>query len=368
MSLKVGIVGLPNVGKSTLFNALLKRQQALVANYPFATIEPNIGIVEVPDERLPVLAKVVGTSKLVYATVEFVDIAGLVAGAATGAGLGNKFLSHIREVDVIVQVLRAFEDEEIVWAREGTTPTATQSGGQGVDPKSDYEVVTSELILKDLETVEKLKNSKTLKLKTKENEKLIPLIGKLYAGLNSGKPARTVLAGEEKELAADLFLLTMKPEILVLNVSEEDLKKPHPSPLLRKERETIEICAKIEAELSGLSEDDVKVYMKELGITESGLDKLIRKAYETLGLMSFLTAGEIEVRAWTIRRGSTALMASGAIHTDFMKKFIKAKVVTYDDFVATNGWKGAAEAGKVRLEGKDYVMRDGDVVEFVIGA
>ena len=347
MSLKVGIVGLPNVGKSTLFNALLKRQQALVANYPFATIEPNVGIVEVPDPRLVVLAKIVGTSKLVYATVEFVDIAGLVAGAATGAGLGNKFLSHIREVDVIVQVLRDFSDENVV--KEGS-----------VNPQSDYEVVTSELILKDLETVEKLKNSKTLREKGMEKMKVVA--EKLYDGLNSGKPARIILVGEEIEVVKDLCLLTMKPEIKVLNVSEGD------SRLSVYEGEEVIISAKIEAELSSLSEEDAKVYMKELGIDESGLDKLIKKAYETLGLMSFLTAGELEARAWTVKKGSRAPQAAAVIHTDFEKKFIKAKVASYADFISSNGWKGAAEAGKVRVEGKEYLMQEGDVVEFMIGS
>ncbi len=333
MALKVGIVGLPNVGKSTLFNALLKRQQALVANYPFATIEPNIGVVEVPDERLKVLAEIVHTNKIVYATVEFVDIAGLVKGAATGAGLGNKFLSHIREVDVVVQVLRDFADSEVI--KEGS-----------VDPESDYEVVTAELILKDLETVSKMKEGKTL-----------------YDGLNSGKPAREiVVTDEERELAADLFLLTMKKEIRVLNVSEND-------PRLREySGEEVVISAKIEAELSSLSETEARDYMKELGIIESGLDKLIRKAYQTLGKISFLTAGEIEARAWTIDAGMKAPEAAGVIHTDFTKKFIKAKVCTYDDFVKLAGWKGAADAGKVRLEGKEYEMRDGDVVEFMIGS
>ena len=346
MSLKVGIVGLPNVGKSTLFNALLKRQQALVANYPFATIEPNVGIVEVPDPRLVVLAKIVGTSKLVYATVEFVDIAGLVAGAATGAGLGNKFLSHIREVDVIVQVLRDFSDENVV-------------KGGSVNPQSDYEVVTSELILKDLETVEKLKNSKTLREKGMEKMKVVA--EKLYDGLNSGKPARIILVGEEIEVVKDLCLLTMKPEIKVLNVSEGD------SRLSVYEGEEVIISAKIEAELSSLSEEDAKVYMKELGIDDSGLDKLIKKAYVTMGLMSFLTAGELEARAWTVKKGSRAPQAAAVIHTDFEKKFIKAKVASYADFVASNGWKEAAEAGKVRVEGKEYVMQEGDVVEFMIG-
>lgn len=339
---------MPNVGKSTLFNALLKRQQALVANYPFATIEPNVGVVEVPDERLAKLASVVKTNKIVYATVEFVDIAGLVAGAAEGAGLGNKFLAHIREVDVIVQVLRDFADSEVV--KEGS-----------VDPRSDYEVVTAELILKDLETVTRLKEGKTLREKGMEKKREV--VEKLYDGLNLGGPARSLLVGaEERDLAADLFLLTMKKEIKVLNVGEDD-------PRLREYAgEEVVISAKIEAELSTLDAADARAYLEELGIKESGLDKLIRKAYETLGKISFLTAGEIEARAWTLRRGDTALRASGEIHTDFMKKFIKAKVCDYDDFVKYGGWRGVAENGKLRLEGRDYVMRDGDVVEFMVGS
>jgi len=354
MSLKVGIVGLPNVGKSTLFNALLKRQQALVANYPFATIEPNVGIVEVPDERLAVLAQVVHTNKIVCATVEFVDIAGLVKGAATGAGLGNKFLSHIREVDVIVQVLRDFADTEVV--KEGS-----------VDPKSDYEVVTAELILKDLETIAKMKESKALREKGMEKKKEV--IEMLYLGLNSGKPAREILVTvEEKELAADLFLLTMKKEIKVLNVSEDDERLTRPTASQLGGLAPLYISARIEAELASLSEEEAKSYLSELGITESGLDKLIRKAYETLEKISFLTAGELEARAWTIDRGMKAPEAAGVIHTDFTKKFIKAKVATYDDFVNYKGWKGASEAGKVRVEGREYVMADGDVVEFMIGS
>ncbi len=341
-------MGLPNVGKSTLFNALLKRQQALVANYPFATIEPNVGVVEVPDKRLVELARIVRTSKIVYATVEFVDIAGLVAGAATGAGLGNKFLSHIREVDVIVQVLRDFADSEVV--KEGS-----------VDPKSDYEVVTSELILKDLETVLRVKESKTLREKGMGKKKEI--VDRLYEGLNAGKPAREILlTSEEGELVADLFLLTMKKEIKVLNVSEDD------SRLRKYAGEEVIISAKIEAELASLGETDAKAYMEELGIKESGLDKLIRKAYQTLGKISFLTAGEIEAKAWTIDRGTKAPEAAGVIHTDFTKKFIKAKVCDYDDFVQFSGWKGTADAGLLRIEGREYVIQDGDVLEFMIGS
>jgi len=344
--MKIGIVGLPNVGKSTLFNALLKRQQALVANYPFATIEPNVGIVEVPDERLKVLAEISKSGKIVPATVEFVDIAGLVAGAATGAGLGNKFLTHIRDVDVILQVLRDFKDSEIV--KEGS-----------VDPKTDYEVIETELILKDLETIEKLKNSKNPELKTNEKKRL--LVERLWEGLNAGRPARIILAGEEIELATDLCLLTMKKEIKVFNVGEMD-------PRLREDdNKELYICAKVESELSSLSEEDARAYMADLGIKESGLDKLIRKAYESLGLISFLTTGITESRAWTITKGTKAPQAAAVIHSDFEKKFIKAKVCTYAEFVANRGWKEASEKGKVRFEGKDYVMKDGNVVEFMIG-
>lgn len=348
MSLKVGIVGLPNVGKSTLFNALLKRQQALVANYPFATIEPNVGIVEVPDERLNVLAKMSASVKIVPAMIEFVDIAGLVAGAASGAGLGNKFLTHIRDVDVILQVVRDFTDSEIV--KEGS-----------VDPKTDYEVIETELILKDLETVTKVKDNKDLKQKGMEKKRGV--VEKLFEGLNAGKPARILLAGEEMELARDLFLLTMKKEIKVYNVSETD-----PRLKIEGNGDELYICAKIESELSSLSEEDAKMFMAELGIKESGLDKLIKKAYATLGLISFLTTGITESRAWTIPIGTKAPQAAAVIHTDFEKKFIKAKVCAYDEFVANGGWKEAAEKGKVRFEGKDYVMKDGDVVEFMVGA
>ena len=345
--LKVGIVGLPNVGKSTLFNALLKRQQALVANYPFATIEPNVGIVEVPDERLKVLMEISKSVKIVPATVEFVDIAGLVAGAATGAGLGNKFLTHIREVDVILQVIRDFKDSEIV--KEGS-----------VDPESDYQVIETELILKDLESVSKMRENKDLRQKGMEKKK--ELVDKLYEGLNAGQPARSILVGEEEwDLAKDLFLLTAKKEIKVFNVSEDDTR-------LQEMREDLYISAKIESELSSLSEEDAMSYMKDLGIVESGLDKLIKKAYETLGLISFLTTGITESRAWTITLGTKAPQAAGVIHTDFEKKFIKAKVCAYDEFVASKGWKEAAEKGKVRFEGKEYVMKDGDVVEFMVGA
>lgn len=348
MSLKVGIVGLPNVGKSTLFNALLKRQQALVANYPFATIEPNVGVVEVPDERLKKLAEISNSGRIVPATVEFVDIAGLVAGAATGAGLGNKFLTHIREVDVILQVLRDFQDSEIV--KEGS-----------VNPETDYQVIETELILKDLETIARVREGKDIRAKGMEKKKEV--VERLYAGLNEGKSAREILKGEEDwELAKDLFLLTAKKEIRVYNVSEDDKRLREPM------GENLYICAKVEAELSSLAEDDAKVYLHELGIKESGLDLLIKKAYLALGLISFLTTGEMESRAWTTTVGAKAPQAAAVIHTDFEKKFIKAKICDYDRFVEAGGWKGASDKGWVRFEGKDYEMKDGDVVEFMIGS
>jgi small GTP-binding protein len=319
MNIGVGIVGLPNVGKSTLFNALLKRQQALVANYPFATIEPNVGVVPVPDPRLAALADVVKNSENLQqlppvkpATVNFVDIAGLVKGASEGAGLGTKFLSHIREVSVIAHVVRVFEDSNVI--KEGA-----------VSPKDDYEVVRTELELADLEK-----------------------------GGDIGK----------------------KPEIIVLNVAEgqyntqtiEQVTDEYSGLLVVPKDKIIVISAKIEAELAGLSEEEQKEYLKDLGLEASGLERLIQKAYQELGLISFLTAGEKEVRAWTIRKGQNALEAAGEIHTDFMKKFIKAEVVNYEDFVANNGWKGSREAGKARLEGRDYSVNDGDVVEFKIGS
>lgn len=348
MSLKVGIVGLPNVGKSTLFNALLRRQQALVANYPFATIEPNIGVVEVPDERLAVLGKISNSGKLVYATVEFVDIAGLVKGASTGAGLGNKFLAHIREVDLIINLMRDFKDDDIV--KEGS-----------VDPSSDYEVIKDELILKDLETILKLKESKNLRTKTKENEKLIPLVEKLYEGLNQAKRADEILLGEELIEIKDLCLLSAKKELRVFNVSEDDSR-------LKTEGNELVISAKIEAEVAELPEAEAKEYLAALGVTQSGLNRLIKAAYKSLGLISFLTTGEMESRAWTTHKGDKAPVAAGVIHTDFEKKFIKAKVCDYDRFVEFGGWKQASEAGKVRMEGREYEMKDGDVVEFMVGA
>jgi len=366
MGLSVGIVGLPNVGKSTLFNALLKKQAALAANYPFATIEPNIGVVAVPDERLDRLAEITkveeGMSELPsrkYATVEFVDIAGLVKGASEGAGLGNKFLSHIRQVSVIAHVVRAFEDPDII--KEGA-----------VDPKTDYETIRTELILADLQT---LANINEKALRTDPHKK--SAVEKLNQVLDHGKSAFDVeLSEEEKAAIRELGLLSAKPEIIVINVAESKytennipmIIKAHSHALGIHPGKCVVICAKIESELSELSEEDQKAYLSDLGLQESGLERLIQKAYETLGLQSFLTAGEKEVRAWTVKKGSIAPVAAGEIHTDFIKKFIKAEVVSYKDFVENNGWKGSREKGKARLEGKEYIMQDGDVVEFKIGA
>jgi GTP-binding protein YchF len=365
MNLSVGIVGLPNVGKSTLFNALLKKQQALAANYPFATIEPNVGIVAVPDERLNKLAEITQAEEkmgslppLKPATVEFLDIAGLVKGASEGAGLGNKFLSHIREVKIIAHVVRAFEDENVI--KEGS-----------VDPKSDYDVINTELLLADLQSVTSQEG------KVKNNDPLKPLLTKLKIALDQGKMARDVqMTEEEQEQAKQLFLLSAKPEIVVLNVSEgqynpssiEKITEQYSALLGVSSQKLTVICAKIESELAALASEEQKEYLKDLGLEESGLERLIRKAYESLGLISFLTAGEKEVRAWTIRKGSNAVEAAGEIHTDFMKKFIKAEVVSFEDFVEFNGWKGSRDKGKARLEGKEYILQDGDVVEFKIGS
>lgn len=365
MNLSVGIVGLPNVGKSTLFNALLKKQQALAANYPFATIEPNVGIVPVPDNRLIELAELTKNEEkmselppIKAATVEFVDIAGLVKGAAEGAGLGNKFLSHIREVSVIAHVVRAFEDSDVL--REGS-----------VGPKEDYQTIQTELILADMQTLDKALDNR----KIEPNKKSAVLA--LRKALNEGERAFNVnLSVEERESIKDLFLLTNKPEVIVLNVTEAEYNE---NTILQKvteyaglldipEDHFVVICAKIEAELAGLEADEQQAYLAELGVGSSGLERLIKKAYERLGLISFLTAGAKEVRAWTMRKGGNAVEASGEIHTDFMKKFIKAEVVGFADYIEHTGRKKAREVGKARLEGKDYIVQDGDVIEFKIGA
>lgn len=383
MNLSVGIVGLPNVGKSTLFNALLKKQQALAANYPFATIEPNVGIVPVPDARLLKLAEIVALEEsgshsdpllkgegnlrlppIKPATVEFVDIAGLVKGASEGAGLGNKFLSHIREVRVIAHVVRAFVDENVI--REGSS-----------DPESDYATVQTELMIADMQTMQKALENRKLPAGT------IAFYKKVLENLEAGVPARqTKVEEEEKVLFDQLFLLTSKPEIIVLNVNEDDYSLVNNEVIIERYKNLLTpgssigveddsyvvICAKIESELAQLDEEEQKMYLHDLGFPNSGLERLITKAYDRLGLISFLTAGEKEVRAWTTRKGVSAPEAAGEIHTDFTKKFIKAEVISYDDYVTLGGVKKAREAGKARLEGKDYIMQDGDVVEFKIGA
>lgn len=365
--LACGIIGLPNVGKSTLFNALLKKQQALAANYPFATIEPNVGVVAVPDERLKKLAgitqeeeKMAGLPPLKNALIEFVDIAGLVKGASEGEGLGNKFLSHIREVKIIAHVVRVFEDTDVV--KEGA-----------VNPKSDYEVIRAELIIADLHTIEKQRESKAVKTDPVKKS----AVEKLYHGLREGKSASEIsVTGEERRAISDLFLLSDKPEIIVLNVSEKDLIQNKSDEIIDKfaqmqgiaKEKFVVISAKIESELAALSDEDAREYLHGLGLETSGLERLIQKAYQELGLLSFLTAGQKEVKAWTIKNGLNAVEASGEIHTDFMKKFIKAEVVSYEDFIANNGWKGSREKGKARMEGKEYIIQDGDVIEFKIGS
>jgi GTP-binding protein YchF len=355
MSLSIGIVGLPNVGKSTLFNALLKKQMAFVANYPFATIEPNIGVVPVPDVRLTRLAEITQaehkmSSKppILPATISFIDIAGLVKGAAEGEGLGNKFLSHIRECDAIVQVVRYFKDENVLRHESSS------------DAKNDYEVVNTELILADIQTLDKQQEPK--RNATKEEGYRWSAILKFKEALNAGKLANQVqLTEEEAREAKSLQLLTMKPMFTIANVDEDELNNDFGE-------DVIAVCAKTESELSELSEEEQKDYLKELGVEQSGLEKVIKEGYKMLNLISYLTCGEKEVRAWTITKGSTALTAAGVIHTDFMKKFIKAEVVHFADFVQNSGWKGSREKGKALLEGKDYIVQDGDVVEFKIGA
>lgn len=367
MSLSVGIVGLPNVGKSTLFNALLKKQQAYVANFPFATIEPNIGIVPVPDERLTKLSEVTknseGMNELppeVPATIEFVDIAGLIAGASKGEGLGNKFLSHIRETSAICHVVRNFSDADIV--KQGV-----------VDPKIDLETIETELALADLQTLENQKDpGHSL---DKDVLKRWSVVLKLKEAVAKGIPARDVeLTEEEGKIAKQLSLLTAKPILVVLNVDEKELVNAHnieidfADKLSLSPNQVVVICAKTEAELAELSIDDQKIYMEDLGIKKSGLERLIQKAFASLGLITFLTAGEKEVRAWTINNGITAQDAAGVIHTDFIKKFIKADICGFSDFVEFGGWSACRQAGKVRSEGRDYIMKDGDVTEFKIGA
>ena len=360
--MKIGVVGLPNVGKSTLFNAITNAG-AESANYPFCTIEPNIGIVDVPDERLLTLAKLYNTQKTTPASIEFVDIAGLVAGASKGEGLGNKFLSHIREVDAIIHVVRCFNNEKIIHVNGS------------IDPLRDIDVINLELALADLEQVDKLyeKNSKLVKTGDKSLITTVNLLAKIKNALENNLPARSVspLDEDEIKILKNLQLLTAKPVIYVANVSENDisnLENNYSKQVFKfaqnENSGCIQLCAKIEEELVSLPKEERPLYKQELGITESGLEKLVRESYDLLGLMSFLTAGEKEVRAWTIKKGTKAPQAAGKIHTDFEKGFIKAEIVSYADLIDAGSFLKAKEKGKVRMEGKDYTMQDGDVVLF----
>lgn len=363
MALTAGIVGLPNVGKSTLFNAITKAG-ALAANYPFATIDPNVGIVEVPDARLDKLTELVEPKKTVPTSFEFTDIAGIVKGASQGEGLGNKFLSHIREVDAITQVVRCFEDENI-----------THVDGK-VDPLSDIEVINLELILADLESVDKryAKVSKLAKQKDKESMEEAAVLEKVKEAFANEMPARSVdLSDEEKKIIKGLSLLTLKPALYVANVAEDEVADADNNEYVQQVRdyaakegaEVIVVCAKIEEEIAQLDDDEKAMFLEELGIEESGLDKLIKAAYSLLGLATYFTAGVQEVRAWTFRKGMKAPQCAGVIHSDFERGFIRAETVSYEDLVAYGSKPAAKEAGRLRLEGKEYVVQDGDVMEFL---
>ena len=362
--LKAGIVGLPNVGKSTLFNALTRSRKAEAANYPFCTIDPNVGVVTVPDERLYVLQKIAKTNVVIPAAIEFVDIAGLVAGASKGEGLGNQFLANIREVDAIVQVVRCFEDTDIIHTM-GT-----------IDPVRDIELITTELVLADLDAVSKRidKTQKKARAGDKEGLAELALLEKLTPHLNSGKTANTLAATPEETALMKLFqLLTAKPVIFACNVAESDLATAEQNPFVQKvaayvrahhDAAYVPISAKIESELIDLTPEEAKAFLKDLGVDDSGVSNLIRGAYTLLGLQTYFTAGEKEVRAWTIKLGWKAPQAAGVIHTDFEKGFIKAEIVSYADLTRLGSVAAAREAGKYRLEGKEYVFQDGDVALF----
>ncbi len=363
--LRAGIVGLPNVGKSTLFNALTRTRKAEAANYPFCTIEPNVGVVTVPDARLEPLAKISKSERIIPATVEFVDIAGLVKGASKGEGLGNKFLQHIREVDAIVEVVRCFEDKDVVHV------------AGALDPVADIETIQTELVLSDLEAVTRARDKaeKIARGGDKDAKESLAVADKLLAHLNTGRRAFTApLSPEEKDVAHRFFLLTMKPMLFACNVAESDLATaesalPHVAAVRHYAEthlgtEAVVVSAAIESELAELPDAEAREYLAHLGVADSGVSSLIRSAYHLLGLRTYLTTGEKETRAWTIHAGETAPQAAGVIHSDFEKGFIKAETVSYDDLIATGSMPAAKEKGLVRQEGRDYVVRDGDVMLF----
>ena len=359
MGIKCGIVGLPNVGKSTLFNALTKAGIA-AANFPFCTIEPNVGVVPVPDPRLAALAEIVKPQKCIPTAVEFVDIAGLVAGAASGEGLGNKFLAHIREVDAITHVVRCFDNDDVIHVNNK------------VDPLADIDTIDTELALADLESVDKAINryERVAKGGDKDAKAKIAVLGKLRAALDEGKAARTVALDDEEKLAIrELFLLTMKPVMYVANVMEDGFENNPHLDAVRARAQTegakvVPVCAAIEEELSQLDDADRDAFLTDLGLEEPGLNRVIRAAYELLGLQTYFTAGVKEVRAWTVKVGSTAPQAAAVIHTDFEKGFIRAETIGYDDFIKYRGEAGARDVGRLRLEGKEYRVQEGDVLHF----
>ncbi|MDQ6881194.1 MAG: redox-regulated ATPase YchF [Pseudomonadota bacterium] len=360
MSLKCGIVGLPNVGKSTLFNALTKAGIA-AENYPFCTIEPNVGVVELPDPRLAQLAAIVQPERIVPAIVEFVDIAGLVAGASKGEGLGNQFLAHIRETDATVNVVRCFDDENVIHV-----------AGR-VDPVDDVEVIQTELCLADLGTVDKAlhRHNKTARSGDKEAAKIVAILERCQAALNQGKPVRALeFSREDQPLVKPLCLITAKPAMFVANVAEDGFENnPYLDRLrayaAKQNAPVVAICAKMEAEMADMSDEDKQMFLSEIGQDEPGLNRLIRAAFKLLGLQTYFTAGVKEVRAWTVAVGATGPQAAGVIHTDFERGYIRAQTIAFDDFTAYKGEQGAKDAGKMRSEGKEYIVKDGDVMNFL---